>query len=518
MSFEEEFDSIIKRKAEAENYAFDESNWEKASRVLDAEKNVLRAAKMKKFYFASAFVIITGAAGLLTFNYLKPASDNSGQVAQAVESAVSANQTANTELTKVPSQSKNISEENTQNSSALVEEQNVVESITTNKATTNNLANENSDAVKNNSVDNSIKTGKSDLISNTKTSKEAGTVASKNAGVNRDLEKSQAATPFENIKSESDKNADPINKNESPVDEKNESLSSPAKKEDVFIADNKEEQSIKNPIPVTNDQISLNAAQAKETVLTTDQLSTVYSSLPFEVADFDLMQTPFVYLERYDEDYYKKNQNPKAHYLNIELGGNYLLGWEAKSGKDAKGLNWYAGLNYGRYLSKKLSLSFGFQAYNIANITQPFYLVSSKEYGFGSKNIYTRVTSGQLYYVALPLKLNYHINSSNSFALGLNTAYLASANNTVEKYYVMDNEEKSIGSPADSHNTGVYQGTRMLNMMLSANYRAQFGKRIGINLEFNYGLTDIFENTETIKNKEKTMGIRLGLTYTLFDK
>ncbi len=65
---------------------------------------------------------------------------------------------------------------------------------------------------------------------------------------------------------------------------------------------------------------------------------------------------------------------------------------------------------------------------------------------------------------------------------------------------------------------GIYKGTNLMNVMLSAHYKTQFGKRIGLNLEFNYGLNDIFGNMSQIKTSEKPVGIRLGLTYTLFDK
>ncbi len=192
---------------------------------------------------------------------------------------------------------------------------------------------------------------------------------------------------------------------------------------------------------------------AEEVTLYAEQLNAVYSMLPFEVIESDLMPTPFTVLSRYDDDYFKNKKTPKTHYMNVELGGNYLLGWNAQNGKDGKGLNWFAGVNYGRYLSRKISISLGLQAYNIAHITQPFYFATSKEYGFGSKNIYTRVTSNQLYYIAVPLKFNYAVNSTNVIGFGVNAGYLVSANNTISKYYLLDNEEKTIGS-LSSHSRG----------------------------------------------------------------
>jgi hypothetical protein len=262
------------------------------------------------------------------------------------------------------------------------------------------------------------------------------------------------------------------------------------------------------PLQMQNAEVSSLAGE-----LNVEQLAIVYSSLPFETNDPELISTPFNYLSRYDEDYYTKG-NPKTHYLNAEIGGTYLLGWSSKH--DAKGFNYFGGINYGRYLCPKTSVSVGLQVYNVSHIEQPFYTDSHKEYGFGSSTIYTVVTTNQLLYTSVPVKFNYHLNSSSLFGIGLNIGYLIAASNTVRSYRSNPEEPEADLSKTKPH--GVYEGTKTTNMMLSANYKAQLCQRVGINAEFIYGLTDIFKNMGDVKNAEKPMGFRLSLQYTLFDK
>ena len=527
MSFEEEFDSIIRRKAEEEKYPFDENNWDKASSFLDADRKAARALKLKKFYLPAVLAVVIGSAGFITFGYFN--TEKSGDKNVAVNTSIlpSEKSTASTSVSN-PSESSvpnKVQEIETNSKEKTITENKLNPSVsvsgkdqkTTSAPITAPLA------IKGNSSENvhpSIK--KEVVMANNfeapiqQSNFEATDTKNKSA-----VSETKSFANEKQTDKTSDQNAGPESSSSThdvesvPSKPTNDLVYSNTSNQNAPLAKNDSPKQNKESEIFVENQININTTE--ESKLNAEQLSAVYSSLPFEMNESDLLSTPFVYLDRYDDDYYKNTKAPKKHYLNIEVGANYLLGWDANKGKDGQGLNGFAGFNYGRYLSNKISISVGLQAYNIANIQQPFYLVASKEYGFGSKNIYTRVTSNQLYYVALPLKFNYAINTTNSIGFGVNVAYLVGAGNTVSKYYLLDNEEKSIGS-STTHNKGIYTGTNMVNMMLSAHYKTQFGKRIGLNLEFNYGVSDIFKNTDAIKTSEKPMGIRLGLSYTLFDK
>jgi len=523
MSFEEEFDSIIRRKAEQESYPFEESNWDKINSLLNAERKATRALKINKLLMPAALVIVIGSIGVFTFGYLGD-KNTSADLVSEVSNPVSNPVLLNIENSHIqPNKNENNTTLNNVNSNAAkpatasanidlkkVQAQRQLKNV-------GQLASSNSKTELTKMSRPEEKKSISQMEKVAESRVKSPTTLNKNKVVNMSARQTvDTKQPFNsNNLEEAVSNLADASLKATGTTEKDGSqngIQKPEETKETSIATSvlSAEENKKTELNPTNSSLQT----PTEEVLSADDLSAVYSALPFEVMDMELMQTPFHYLQRYDDYYGKKS---KKHYMNVELGPDYLLGWNAKKGKDGKGMNWFAGVNYGLYLTNKVSISFGLQAYNIANINQPFYLAVSKEYGFGSKNIYTRVTSNQLYYAALPLKLNYAVNSTNSIGFGVNAAYLIGSSNTVSKYYLQDNEEKSIAS-STSHDKGVYKGTSMVNVLLTAHYKTQFCKRLGLNLEFTYGLTDIFENTEAVKTSEKPIGVRLGLSYTLFDK
>jgi len=494
MSFEEEFDNIIRRKAEEEHYPFDQNNWDKASGLLDAERKAASLLKLKRFYLPAVLLVILGSAGFVTYSVLD-AKQPENELALVTAPAVPSEMITQKPIETIQSNpetplNENINTHSNTSASSAVTALEIVNSFKKHTVGGKNV--------------------------NTPFEKKSASIHEENsiAATGADPGLSNAAN---NGDSGSKQDPSPVNGSSVPPLSNNPVVYQPGSSEILQVqqnpSDKKVTESTDRTVVLSDESVSTSA----EEIISTEQLAIVYVNLPFEISDKEIASAPFMYLKRYDDDYYKNTNTPKKQYLNVEAGGNYLLGWNAKKGKDGQGLNWFAGFNYGRYVCPKTSISLGIQMYNISNIKQPFYLISTKEYGFGSKNIYTRVSSNQLYYVAIPLKLNYSINSSNVIGLGFNAAYLVNAENTIEKYYLLDNEEKSISS-STSYNKGIYKGTRMTNLMLSAHYKTQIGNRIGLNLEFNYGLTDLFNNTDLVKTEEKPMGARVSLTYTLFDK
>ncbi|MBX3165035.1 MAG: outer membrane beta-barrel protein [Bacteroidetes bacterium] len=245
-------------------------------------------------------------------------------------------------------------------------------------------------------------------------------------------------------------------------------------------------------------------------------LSPVTAELPENIETQEINNLPFTVLKNYDDDYYHKNAKRKTHYLNVELGGIYVLGWQTQEGKDGHGADWFGGFNYGVYLSKKINVSAGLQTYNIRNINQAFYTNQKTEYDFGVVTSNTVITSNHLYYMAVPLKLNYALNSANHLALGVNAGYVVAAKNTVQTYQEKEGNAKSNFTTVK--NTALYDGVNSLNLMLTASYKTEIAPRLFLNGELVYGVTDIFKNNKNVKNQENLMGVRIGLQYHLFDK
>ncbi|MBS1650990.1 MAG: hypothetical protein JSU07_03180 [Bacteroidetes bacterium] len=283
---------------------------------------------------------------------------------------------------------------------------------------------------------------------------------------------------------------------------------------------NVKNSSLTNAVTPANKANLTNKAIANKNLNIVNQLPEVMTSINNALNSENLFEREInespIYLfkkRKGDPDYFV-NRHRKHHFLNVEAGTAYLLGWNTLNGKDAAGLNYYAGLNYGFYLSKKLNLSFGVQAYNISNITQPFYTCQNINYSFGSTNNYTSITANQLLFISVPVNINYTYKNRHRFTAGINVATLLLEHNNVKTYTLNDADQRVV---SNTYNNGNYNGISNKNIMLNVGYGFQLNKRMMLTAAFNFGLTDMYSNIQ-YTNFERVSGARLGLSYTLFDK
>lgn len=485
MSFEEEFDKIIRQKAEEANYPFDESNWEKTSRLLDAQQKVAKGIAYKKVA-VSAFALLLVASATLGAWYML--SDNTSDT-----SKLNASQNTEQINTVIPQQN---SETNSHQNNQPLEP--TVATPLTKESSITSASPAHITALK---------------LSKLNPTEHQTTAQSKQNNTNSNLSATQenpanTSDIFE-VPETSAVPSSPVADQRSTETQGTNSANSNAPEAPLTL--NSEPAKIQTQEPADQTSSGLNQSKTENSQPESIHLDNL--ELTYNATEAELYPTPFLMLMRYDDDYFK-GRRPKTHYLNAEAGSTYLFGWDTKAGKDGQGFDWFAGLNYGLYLNKKFNASIGLQAYNIKNINQAFYKSAKTEYGFGSSNSNTVVTSNNLYYAAIPIKLAYAINSSNQIGLGMNVGYLFNSKNTVSTTVLTDGPSTT----SVVKTTGVYQGTNTSNILLSVFYKKQLAKRFNVNAEFIYGATDIFKNTGNIKNIEKPMGLRLSLQYTLFDK
>lgn len=448
MNLEEEFDGIIRKKANEINFPFDEKNWEKASAMLDADRKALVVAN-RTYYVASITGILFIVALVAGFNY-SPLAIMEQQLAE-----------------------KNIK---LQRSTKFFDFETQGASVTIG----NKIHEQNRHVQKKPWLSNEI-----------------------------DVEKKGRFLAFSK--------KEPVN--QTAISAVQRPLFTHPQVNNEKTSNNDNIVSKTNPLASQQTEREIDEArilQGKKD----DEFYTLYSVVAEfpqpKSQDKEIDALPFIALNCYDEDYYKKNAKRKTHYLNFELGGVYLLGWNTKNGKDGQGADLFGGFNYGVYLNKKISLSAGLQSYNIRNIHQACYTNKKTEYDFGIVTSNTVITSNNLYYVAVPFKVNYALNSGNQISLGVNTGYAVRAKNTVETYKVQEDNIQS--NVTTTKNTALYQNINSLNMMLTLSYKTEIVPRLFLNGEFIYGVTDIFKNNKNIKNHEEPIGFRIGFQYNLFDK
>jgi hypothetical protein len=474
MSFEEEFDKIIRQKSEEVEYPFDEKNWESAKAMIGSERKATRIINAKKVLKPALALTALAAAVLITMTYVEPDMPQSNLIVEQKTKNSSVPNSA-----AIPSISKGTEIKITAPviSNAAVQNEKQTPTIAVNPVTREKT---NISSVSKNPT--SIIPAQTSEDSEQTTSGQFNEVSTaNNSGVKVTVV--FPTTAYQTV----EHNGSAILSNDETV------------KPEFAIS---EERAIKTA-----------EAVASESQMTVDQLSGLTLSLPYEASGRSLEVANILTIIKYDDAYFK--QKRKTHYLNVEAGMAYLTGWNTASGNDGKGFDYFGGINYGIYLSNKLSIGMGVQAYNVANMTNSYYSSSHKEYDFGSTTIYTVVTCTKLYYAAIPLKINYAINKSNKIGLGFNAAYAFNSKVNTESYYYSDAQKVQNTS---SSGEGIYDGMNQYNYMLTAHYSWRFAKRFGLNVEAMYGLTDLFKNNTETSNSEKSSGIRFSLSYTIFDK
>jgi hypothetical protein len=490
MKQEQHFDKIIRKKMEdaESDFPFDQSNWEKASAMLDAERGTSAGKNSKLFLLFGALFIVLGTGGFFAYKYM----DNK-------DSSVL--------------------------SSVLSEPKTVAENVNTAKVTESNVpethiapaTDETTKTVSNNETKEKVNTKKSD--DKIKTDDEFK--QNHNPALS-------SVEPVKNNHTENSVETNSKNENVNTENTASEKIAGTTVVKPLIPASANKKGSILAPLgssgnkakPVTVKPVELTeshdemAVEAGSNMYENLFLNSKITKIPSHELDDEIKKTPYDFIRIYDEDYYK-NKRRKFHFLDAEAGVNYMFGWDTPAGKDGKGVNGYAGLNYGFHIHKKLSASVGAQIYNLSHITQPFYSGSDLTYGFGANGTHTTIASNSLYYFAIPLKVNFAIDKRNTIGAGVNAAFLFNAQNTVESYNVYDGVKTNVVS---DKNTGYYQGTNTKNIMLTAFYSRAVMPRLKLNAEVMFGLSDVFIHTSVSKYKQNPVGLRMGVQYTLFDK
>lgn len=482
MSFEEEFDRIIQRKAEEADFPFDEQNWEKARRMLDNERRAVGIGFSSKMYITVFLFLLVASAGYFVYNgFVDPS---------LTEVAVSSgNSHADNEAFKkenVEDQKKSDVKETTDrnDANALSESNSItgLQNVTPapeNKRKTVTAASDNFPEAKENKV----------IAGNFNTEKN----------------KTELVSPNEEINYSSEVTTSRANAVDSEF----------AKESAGSLAGDEKTMGNTTGTPGHNlvEPAASEGNELKYEPLLVESMTVMFPPQEF-VATPEIISTPINTLDYFDEDYYTQEKH-KTHYMDVEAGAAYLLGWQSKNGKDGQGINWFGGVNFGFYVSKKISLSAGIQAYNIAHIDHPFFNNKNTEYGFNSKTTQTLITTNSLYYLAFPLRFSYAVNPQNQFGVGCNVGLLMSSKNTEETYFYQSDVRTDKSSVKT---TGYYEGMNATHLMLSVFYKTKFGKRLHLNGEATFAPFNIYKYANSEINTANTLGFRLSLQYTLFEK
>jgi hypothetical protein len=514
MSNEEKFRDTLNEKLASKDFAFDETNWENARMLLDANKPQRRVIP---FLLAAFVLILTGTGTWIAFmplandspvtqqqavkitgtekiktNVIKkiPAKENAvvgpakmqansnpHKPNQAViKDPVSLNESGRTAADKDTPASKNETHEPVSKTIPPLEKVKVHEPVNllavVAPAVLNNqkTAEEKAPQQKNNSVK-----AAEDLVSNNNETK-----------IQQDQNADDATRPIEKATT-------------------NPNVSNTTQKTDAIVS-----VPTTNAAPISSTGgLSKNEAVNNGEQIATDQ-STIATSATVSTNATAPKDTIAALVARPDTDYVSHR---KFHF-NVEGGGAFLKGWKTPEGSDAAGVNPFIGINYISDLGNSIQFLIGAQYTSVGNLHGTTYTAKISRLGLGEESRVSVYTPLKMHYLIVPLRLEYAHDFYNHFGVGLNVAYLLTMESKLETY---DQKLNSISNYQTSKVTGYTEGFRNFDYQISCFYKRRLYNGLFMNAELIYGLTDVkADAVYATKAFERHVGIKVGFVYNLF--
>ncbi len=208
--------------------------------------------------------------------------------------------------------------------------------------------------------------------------------------------------------------------------------------------------------------------------------------------------------------------NGKKQMISMDAGGFYSGGWQATpTTTQGKGFNYVFGVGYTRYLKSKIFLKTGLQFSDFGNMSSYTYNYQTTLHQ--SPNIVgdSVITTKRLYYLTIPLQVEYFYYKKWSLNVGATFSYLFTTTASATAYQQVDNNPP-INIHTYSQNIQL-QGYNKFNSTIFALDRYTFNRHFSVYGGIYFGLTPIENKSffgETISAEDKA-GFKLLLSYTL---
>lgn len=526
----DKFEKQVKDKYGNQEFPFDEQNWEKAAKMIDAS----RKGKNRGGIILFSAVALLCTSGLV---YYFGFSDSNKQLKEntlAVNEAPINSEKFSNEINEQPASQQNASENPVSENVTPGENTNSVnETLYTENKTVSNNTTPSSNTKKTNSV-NSLKT-------NPKPDKE-NNVAESNANSN----------PASNTKTEAETNS---NSHVAPETKAGETKNTSAQKTTTtktntktppVLGNNVAQNSVK-PVSVNvsgnetgnteklGDVSSTSETPAKTNTTVSDSSDNIVAAAVKPAKNSVMDSVPAIRKSKADSlaammptgDGVSYATNVKAkeihnakNILFMEAGTTYLFGWNGGGKNDANGFNLLAGINFQHYFTNSISAQIGVQYNSIGNLTNTTHTISNVKYDFGIEQDVTSIKYQRLHYVVAPLKIVFNAGEKNYIGIGCNIGYLLNSESKKEKYKTNSSDPNANKKDLTStKETGYVQGFNPIDIQASISYRRRIYKGLSANAEFIYGLTDTKNNSFFKSNTfDRNMGVKVSLCFDLFKK
>jgi len=486
---QEDFDDLLKSKLDENEFAFNEANWDKAETlIIQAEKK--RKRRIIGFIFFIGMLL--GVCVMIPFIGGKSDADrkdlSSGKKQIKTENKVKSeieleNRSENSNKATKISVNENSAKENKQPASLL-------------SNPTNLNSNKEIDLKK------EKETSKDSYPSEKQATNVTGTI----------LTETKKSKVVEKKKQQDRDEGDKNNNTQSIIKENQEAKITAINnnKKEVEIVKTEE---VKNTTPIKNEKSNVVASisdSIKSSIIPNSSVkkdSTILAKDSIVKTKIDSVK-PIV---KDSPEIFKKTT-----VFSIDAGANYAFGWTNNTTKEAIGFNAVFGISVSHQFAKKWSISIGMQYNSLAHLSYSNFTSNNLQYDLGYNQTKTIITPTMLYYLAVPIKLQYLFNEKNSVSFGVNTLYLLNTNSKIETY-----TESTFGAPVYSVSTkkGYMDGFSTWDLQPALAYRRRIVKCLSVNAEVYYGLMDLKNNAVFgLIKSEHNSGFKLTLSYNFLYK
>ncbi len=495
MSFEEEFDGIIRRKAEETSVPFNEADWQKASAMLDAQR---KPVALSWVYFAAAAMLIS--AGIFWFytgestatttvasksnvtNVATATPDNEDQVTtnhlpvETMEHQVSAAPHATTNLRseKVPAMANDV-------------EEHKVDSHSQPEPRFENL-------VKNKPVINTNKE-QNDQIATSATVSGNGENGDKN-GEEKNF----------TVASGTEDHAVPITNTEASNQQKKGSATT-SEQEPVLLPETKSELAINQPV------MAPPAGTEEATNNYSDNSWMYLQSKLNNPSNEEEISSNVVAIHQPDPDDYSQVRL-KMHYARLGAGALASNGWQGASKTDGKCVSALFAGEYGIYFTKRFSLTTGLKYWQLSNIHSPWYKVTSISYNYFYTTNSAEITTTAMQFLSIPVGISWHPHRRHQITAGMQLNTMLAAENT----WVYSGPIETTGANRVEQKSGLYNGMNVYTWAAQMGYRYEFMHRLSLMANVQLQLQSFFNGNVSSSATNHPLFVSGGLTYTLFDK
>ena len=203
---------------------------------------------------------------------------------------------------------------------------------------------------------------------------------------------------------------------------------------------------------------------------------------------------------------------PKSS-VSVELGGGYSFGWKYGDTAQGNGIYPVIGIGYTKSLNEKLSVKTGLQFSTLGNMGSTQFIIKHVNYDFVYNAKDTALTTQRLYYITLPLQIEYKLGKYNAVGVGGTLSYLINSYGKVNVYSISGNTVTPVSSY--SQNMDV-KGFNKWNASLFLLYKRNISDKFSVYVIPYFGLMDLKNNSFFNENTfERDSGVKLLLSYNI---